>query len=89
MQPGIDPSRSKDSRIYGTSAIMRIFPFDITGTGWVSKFGKQHPTEEQIAFALWQAESGISVAAVIRKLGIGEQTFYRWNERLAWHPGPR
>lgn len=39
--------------------------------------GKKHFTEEQIAFALRQAESGTSVAEIIRKLGISEQTFYR------------
>jgi len=32
--------------------------------------GKKHVTEEQIAFALRQAESGTSVAEIIRKLGI-------------------
>ena len=37
--------------------------------------GKKHFTEEQIAIALRQAESGASVAEVIRKLGISEQTF--------------
>jgi len=37
--------------------------------------GKKHFTEEQIAFALRQAESGTSVAEIIRKLGISEQTF--------------
>jgi hypothetical protein len=36
--------------------------------------GKEALTEEQIAFALRQAESGTSVAEVIRKLGISEQT---------------
>ena len=40
-------------------------------------------TEEQIAFALRQAESGTSVAEIIRKLGISEQTFYRWKKRFA------
>jgi putative transposase len=45
--------------------------------------GKKHFTEEQIAFALRQAESGTSVAGVIRKLGISEQTFYRWKKRFA------
>ena len=38
-------------------------------------------TEEQIAFALRQAESGVSVAEVIRKMGITEQTFYRWKRQ--------
>jgi transposase len=44
--------------------------------------GKKHFTEEQIAFALRQAESGTSVAEIIRKLGISEQTFYRWKKRF-------
>ena len=30
-----------------------------------------------------QAESGTSVAEIIRKLGISEQTFYRWKKRFA------
>jgi putative transposase len=29
------------------------------------------------------AESGTSVAEIIRKLGISEQTFYRWKKRFA------
>ncbi len=32
-------------------------------------------TEEQIAFALKQAETGVSVAEVCRKMGIAESTF--------------
>ena len=38
-------------------------------------------TEQQIAFALRQAESGTKVKDIIRKLGITEQTFYRWKKR--------
>lgn len=38
-------------------------------------------TEEQIAFALKQAELGTSVIEVIRKMGITEQTFYRWKRK--------
>ena len=38
-------------------------------------------TEEQIAFALKQAETGTSVMEVIRKMGITEQTFYRWKKK--------
>jgi len=34
-------------------------------------------TEQQIAFALRQVESGTKVKDVIRQLGITEQTFYR------------
>ena len=38
-------------------------------------------TEEQIAFVLRQAELGTSVAEVTRKMGISEQTFYRWKKK--------
>ena len=40
-------------------------------------------TEEQIAFALRQPETGTAVAEVIRKMGISEQTFYRWKKQYA------
>ncbi len=40
-------------------------------------------TEEQIAFALRQAEAGTPVGQVIRKLGVSEQTFYRWKKKYA------
>jgi putative transposase len=40
-------------------------------------------TEEQIAYALRQAESGTPVLEVCRKLGISEQTFYRWKKKFA------
>ena len=42
---------------------------------------KSRYTEEQIAFALRQAEGGTPVAEVIRKLGISEQTYYRWKKK--------
>ena len=35
-------------------------------------------TSEQVAFAMRQTESGTSVPEVCRKMGIAEQTFYRW-----------
>ncbi len=34
-------------------------------------------TDQQIAFALQQAEQGTQVAEVTRKMGINQQTFYR------------
>ena len=37
-------------------------------------------TEQQIAFAPQQAESGTQVAEVCRKMGISEATFYRWKQ---------
>ena len=41
---------------------------------------KSRFTEEQIAFALKQAETGTPVSEVLRRMGISEQTFYRWKK---------
>ena len=38
-------------------------------------------TEEQIAMALRQGEAGTPVREIIRKLGISEQTYYRWKRK--------
>ena len=40
-------------------------------------------TEAQIVFALQQAESGVTVAEVCRKLGISEATFYSWKKKFS------
>ncbi len=39
-------------------------------------------TEAQIAFALQQADSGISVPEICRKMGISEATFYNWKKKF-------
>lgn len=39
--------------------------------------------EEQIAYALRQAESGTAVAHVCRQLAVSEATFYVWKQRFA------
>ncbi len=44
---------------------------------------KRRYTEEKIAFALRQAELGTSVGEVCRKMGIAEQTYYRWKKKYA------
>ena len=44
---------------------------------------KKRFTEEQIAFALRQADSGVAVAEVCRKMQISEQTYYRWKKKFA------
>jgi putative transposase len=44
---------------------------------------KKRFTEEQIAFALRQAENGVAVKEVCRKMQISEQTFYRWKKKFA------
>jgi putative transposase len=38
--------------------------------------------DRQIAFKLQQAEQGTQVVEVTRKMGISEQTFYRWKKKL-------
>ena len=38
-------------------------------------------TEQQIAFALQHADSGMPVAEIGRKVGVSEQSFYRWKKR--------
>ena len=40
-------------------------------------------SEEQIAYALRQAESGTAVADVCRQLGMSDATFYVWKKRFA------
>ena len=37
--------------------------------------------EEQITYALRQAESGIPVADVCRQLGVSEASFYAWKKK--------
>jgi putative transposase len=39
---------------------------------------KSRFTEEQIAYALHQAETGTAIDEVCRKMGIGQATFYHW-----------
>ena len=43
--------------------------------------GRKGHTGEQIAYAIREAQSGTSVAEITRKMGITEQTFYRWKKK--------
>jgi putative transposase len=40
-------------------------------------------SDEQIVYALRQAEGGAKVVEICRKLGVTEQTFYRWRKKYA------
>src|SRR4029434_2301855 len=40
-------------------------------------------SEEQIAYALRQAEAGTPVGDVCRQLGVSEATFYAWKKKYA------
>ncbi len=42
---------------------------------------KSRFTEEQIVFALKQAELGTPVPEICRKLGISDATFYTWRKK--------
>jgi putative transposase len=44
---------------------------------------KSRFTEQQIAYALRQAESGISVEEITRKMGVTQATFYRWKKKFS------
>jgi len=39
--------------------------------------------DQQIAFALKQAECGISIDEILRKMGISEATFYNWKKKYS------
>ena len=41
----------------------------------------KHFSVEQIVAVLKQAEVGVPVAELIRKVGVSEQTFYRWKKQ--------
>jgi putative transposase len=44
---------------------------------------KKRFKQEQITYALRQAESGTPVVEIVRKHGVSEQTFYRWKKHYA------
>lgn len=44
---------------------------------------KSRLSEEQIAFALRQAETGTPIVEVCRKMGVSEQMFFRWKKKFA------
>jgi putative transposase len=44
---------------------------------------KKRFTDEQIAFALRQADGGAPVGEICRKMGVSEATFHRWKKVYA------
>ncbi len=44
---------------------------------------KSRFTDQQIAFALQQAEAGTPVAEVCLKKGVSEATYFRWKQKYA------
>jgi putative transposase len=50
-------------------------------SGMICKRSLNTYTEEQIAFALHQAETGTNVEEVCRKIGISQATFYAWKKK--------
>ncbi|PPU91684.1 hypothetical protein XalbCFBP2523_14045 [Xanthomonas albilineans] len=45
---------------------------------------KSRFTEEQIAYALKQAELGMAVGEICRMMGIAVATFYVWRKKYGW-----
>lgn len=43
---------------------------------------KSRFTNEQMAFALKQADTGTPVTEICRKMGVSEPTFYRWKKKF-------
>jgi putative transposase len=43
---------------------------------------KSRFSDEQVAHALRQAEAGMPVAEIVRKLGVSEATFYAWRKKF-------
>ncbi len=43
---------------------------------------KSRFSDEQIAYALRQAEAGTPIAEIVRKLGVSEATFYAWKKKF-------
>jgi putative transposase len=54
---------------------------------WTKAEGGKMPrkghTEEQIIYALRQAEGGKKVGDICREMGISQQAFYSWKKRFA------
>lgn len=48
---------------------------------------KKRFSDEQIAFALRQAEAGTTIGEICRKMGVTEATFYRWRKVHAGRTG--
>ena len=44
---------------------------------------KKRFSEEQIAYALREEESGVRILEISRKMGISEATFYNWRKKYA------
>ena len=44
---------------------------------------KKRYTEQQIAYALKQSETGVTVQEITRRMGISEATFYNWKQRYS------
>ncbi len=44
---------------------------------------KSRFTGQQIAYALRQADAGIHVEEITRKMGVTQATFYRWKKKFA------
>ncbi len=86
---GIDIFLGSFSMINGFDLLLKTVPAKLKSPVFLPSHREAHRhektryTEEQIAFALKQAETGNRVEKVCRKMGISEATFYNWKKSLA------
>ena len=59
------------------------FSVNLTLKGGLFAIKKKQLSVEQIVALLKEAEAGMSIAELIRRIGISEQTFYRWKKQYA------
>src|SRR5262249_34040263 len=67
--------------VFWTVGSARFDTIRLWARGFRAMPKKSKFTEEQIAFALRQAEAGLPVDDICRKLGISQATFFRWKQR--------
>jgi putative transposase len=60
-----------------------VFPANYAREGQEFVVKKKRFSVEQIVAVLKQAELGMPIADLIRRIGISEQTFYRWKKQYA------
>jgi hypothetical protein len=81
QRPALDELRAASAK--AIDMLKAGCPNELPSIPWPMK--RATFTEQQIAFALQQAESGTQIAEVCRKVGISEATFYHWKQLSAPH----
>ena len=73
-----DVSPENDDNLNWSRLAASAVPCERSGSIKRSKF-----SEEQIAYAIRQSESGTPISDLCRQLGVSEATFYTWKKKYA------